>query len=248
MMYIPMFQMTQMQYVLNRRIYMTDEEKKRVIDFIDGLFKDDPSISLSQQTKNIEEFMTLVSEKVGLIESEYSKNVYNINGKMRDIEHLIEFSSLAEKEGIPIETLVDHSNIPPELQGLSSEEYLKKLQDTLQYRRRKKDMHAILKTTRENLSVIRRFVTNMDNRIYSLRAGDDNLDGTDEQKIVQSDESAYVERSRPRFQQPGKRTTIDTTTENFQPKVALPHSSNTMRYVKGNSSINIDSKQRKDVR
>ena len=64
---------------------MTDDERKKVLEFIDGLFKDDPSIPLSQQRKNIEEFMLLIIDKIGSIESDYNQSVYNINGKVRDM-------------------------------------------------------------------------------------------------------------------------------------------------------------------
>ena len=218
---------------------MTDEEKKNVLDFIDGLFKDDPSIPLSQQRKNIEEFMLLIIDKIGSTESDYSQSVYNINGKVRDIEHLIEFSTVAEKEDLPIDSFVEQSNVPQDLQGLSSEEYLKKLSDILQYRRRKKDMHAILKAFRENLITIRKFITNMDNRIYTLRTGDDVVDDIDETKI--SDTIATAATINPKYQP--KYDNGDTP----QLKIALPRNSN-FQYNKSNNAVNMNTKQRKDVR
>ena len=217
---------------------MTDDEKKKVLEFIDGLFKDDPSIPLSQQRKNIEEFMLMIIDKIGSIESDYNQSVYNINGKVRDIEHLIEFSTVAEKEDLPIDSFVEQSNIPQDLQGLSSEEYLKKLSSTLQYRRRKKDMHAILKAFRENLITTRRFITNMDNRIYTLRTGDDVVDEIDESKI--SDAIATAATVNPKYQP--KYDNGDTP----QLKIALPRNNN-FQY-KSNNTMNMNTKQRKDVK
>lgn len=219
-----------MQYVLNRKDswYMTIDERKKIEDFIDGLFKDNPSIPISQQRRNIEEFIMLVIDKIGSIENDYSKNVYDLNGRITDIEHLIEFSTVVENEGVSMDDFVDQSNIPQDLQGLASDEYLKRLSETLQVRRRKKDMHAIMRVCRENLMTVRNFVTNMGNRVYTLRSGDDVSDDDIDEKAMRDISPAVTVKPSSRYQ---PRRYSDGNNDG-QPKVSLSYgnSSNKLRY------------------
>ena len=97
-------------------------------------------------------------------------------------------------------------------------------------------MHAILKAFRENLITTRRFITNMDNRIYTLRTGDDVVDEIDESKI--SDAIATAATVNPKYQP--KYDNGDTP----QLKIALPRNNN-FQY-KSNNTMN--TKQRKDVK
>lgn len=175
---------------------LTSDEIQIINKFLDGLFKDDPSKTTSQQTERLQDVLEYVVDYIANMENVYKDNCDNLSMRVKDLEHIVVFSGLAEKENRQMEDVLNSSEIPLEFQGLSHAEYLNLLGETLQRRRKNKDFSAICRVCKERLNTVKNFISGMEKRMYSMRSFQD-----DEDDVVETEEidTPPVVSTRPKY-------------------------------------------------
>lgn len=190
-MYIPTYQMMRMQFIswMRKDDNMTTlYDMEQLNKMLAGLFEDDPVLTMYQQASTIITTLDVVINYITNMETHYDTLTNNYGARVKDLEHLVVFSAKAKKECRELDDILNSSNIPDDLKGLSYEKYLELLGESLEARRKCKDFYEICRVFREKLTTIKNFITNMDNRMYNAKSfidsNDDFSDSDEDSKPI----------------------------------------------------------------
>lgn len=160
---------------------LTTEQRTELLTLLNDALRVDPTSSFEEQRDDIlsivQVFLTVSEELEKRFELEHT----NLSELSVDLEHLIVFSRTAETKQLDLGKFIDATKLPKDLKGLTTDQYLSKLENVLTIRRYTKDWSNIFRVIKERTTTIRNFIQNMDNRMYELRYKHDDTPGDPEE-------------------------------------------------------------------
>lgn len=198
---------------------LTTEQRTELLTLLNDALRVDPTSSFEEQRDDIlsivQVFLTVSEELEKRFELEHT----NLSELSVDLEHLIVFSRTAETKQLDLGKFIDATKLPKDLKGLTTDQYLSKLENVLTIRRYTKDWSNIFRVIKERTTTIRNFIQNMDNRMYELRYKHDGASSNPE-------EVAKVKA--PDIHTMGLNKMVGNNSTNNQPKISqhpIPHTS-----------------------